>query len=129
MARPSKLTPALADQLETICDDQWSIKDACGTLGIDESTWRRWEASTAEDDLHVRFRTLATRVRASAGSKIDDLAWGTLRKVLEDPEVRASDLVAAASAILRLRTAHKVEVSGANGGAITLQSLHAKAVE
>jgi hypothetical protein len=119
MARPTKLNAALLDKLEEIADDQWTIKAAADAIDIGESTWRRWEADVAnEDDLAVAFRALAARVRAGAGAKLDDLAWGAIREVLEDPNASRAEKVQAATNALRLRTAHRVELTGAGGGPI-----------
>lgn len=115
MARPTKLTPALLTKLESIADDGLTLKEACRGLGIDEKTWRRWEAVASDDS---PFRPLAARVRAGMGSATDDMAWGVLREVAEDVEARASDRLAAAQAILRLRTAHRVELTGVGGGPV-----------
>lgn len=144
--RPSKLNATLLAKLDAIADDQWSIRDACDQLDIGETTWRRWEADDSADDLAVEFRRLAARVRAGAGAKIDDLAWGALREVLENdgewvegPDgereyVRGSSdatKVAAAAAVLRLRTAHKVELTGAGGGPVevSIEDARAKLLE
>lgn len=121
--RPSKLTRTLLDKLEAVADDQWSIKAAATSLGVSETTWRRWEADPSDEALLVEFRTLAARVRNGAGAKIDDLAWGALRSVLEDPMSRPGDKITAATNALRLRTPHKVELSGKDGDPIRLAHL------
>lgn len=116
--RPTKLDDALLETLDAIADNQWSIKDACAAIGISEDTWRRWEVSAHDDDLHVRFRGMAARVRAGAGAKVDDLAWGVLREVLQDEKAPRADRMTAATNALRLRTAHRVELTGKDGGPI-----------
>lgn len=118
--RPTKLSAALITKLEAIADDQWSIKDACNTLGIGETTWRRWEADPTPDPSPelAAFRSLAARVRAGSGDKIEGAAWGVLREVLEDVEAPRGERITAATNALRLRTAHRVEVSGPDGGPI-----------
>ena len=123
MGRPTKLTPKLLEQLDEIADDAMTIKDACADIGIDQAQWYRWLASDSDSDLIARFRQLALRVRESSGRKTDDLAWGVLREVAEDPEAKHSDRVAAASNMLRLRTPHRVEHSGPDGAPLTLSML------
>jgi len=115
MARPSKLTDDLLDQLDVIADDAWSIREACAALSIGEATWRRWEVDTAPTSLGSRFQQLAARVRHASGTKADELAWGVLREVMEDVSARPADRIAAATAALRLRTAQRVELTGRNG--------------
>lgn len=118
--RPTKLTRELLDTLELIADDQWSIRDACMAIGIGETTWRRWEADPTPDPdpLLVEFRALAARVRVGSGDKIEGAAWGVLREVLEDDKAPRAERITAATNALRLRTAHRVEVSGPDGGPI-----------
>lgn len=108
MAAPSKLDAALLAKLDQIADEGLTLAEVCNKLGIGITTWRRWEANES----NVEFRSMAARVRAGMGSATDDLAWGVLREVAEDTTCRPSDRLAAAQAILRLRTAHKIEVSG-----------------
>lgn len=110
--RPTKLTKALVAKLQTIADDGLALNEACRKLGISTEAWRRWENNGRDDELHTLFRGLAARVRAGMGSATDDMAWGVLREVAEDPLARPSDRLAAAQAILRLRSTHKVELSG-----------------
>lgn len=123
MARPTKLDEDLIAKLDEIADDQWSIKDACAAIGIGETTWRRWENSDSDDDLVAAFRRVAARVRSSSGEKLDQLAWGTLRGAMEDPGARVSDKVTAAAAALRLRTAHRVELTGRGGGPVESRTM------
>ncbi len=114
MAPKTKLTKALLTTLESIADEGLTLKEVCKQLDIDVKTWRKWEATQAHD----AFVPLAVRVRAGMGSATDDMAWGVLREVAEDSEARSADRLAAATAILRLRTAHKIELTGKDGGAI-----------
>lgn len=110
-ARP-KLTKALLKKLESVADDGLTIKEVCAEIGIAPRTWRNWESRAAEGGLLDSFMPLAARVRAGMGSATDDMAWGVLKEVAEDPLARPSDRLAAAQAILRLRSTHKVEISG-----------------
>ena len=126
MPPASKLDAKMVAKLEAIADDGMTLKDLCSKLGIGIPTWRRWEASDSDDQHVVAFRPLAARVRAGMGSAIDDMAWGVLREVAEDPLSRPSDRLAAAQAILRLRTAHRVEVTGKDGGPLEV-SIDARA--
>lgn len=116
--RPTKLSVNVLDQLEDIAGSVLTIKEACTKIGIDPATWYRWEANPNDTDELVRFRGLAARVRTGAGARTDELAWGVLRTEMENPEARPSDRIAAAQAALRLRTAHRVELTGADGGPI-----------
>lgn len=118
MSAHPKLTPQLLTKLDAIADDGLTIKEVCHHIGIAPRTWRNWEARTDSTDLLDSFRPMAARVRAGLGSATDELAWGVLREVAEDATARASDRVTAAQAILRLRTAHRVELSGRDGGPI-----------
>lgn len=118
MARPSKLTVALIAKLEPIAGNGWTLKQVCREIGIDDDTWRSWENREPGDDTHTRFLGLAARVRAGMGVAVNDLAWGTLREVIEDPDAPRADRIAAATNALRLQTAHRVELTGANGGPI-----------
>jgi hypothetical protein len=120
MARPSKLTEDVLYKLDEIADDGLTLTEVCQHIGIGLTTWRSWEATQPEDSA---FRGLAARVRAGMGSATDELAWGTLRQVMEDQSARPGDRVSAATAVLRLRTPHRVEHSGPNGGPVTLASL------
>ncbi len=118
MAPASKLTAVLVAKLDAVADDGLTIKEVCSAIGIEPRTFRRWEALEGDAPLLVSFRPLAARVRAGMGSATDDMAWGVLREVAEDGEARTADRLAAATAILRLRTAHKVELTGKDGGAV-----------
>lgn len=124
MAAPSKLTAALLTKLEAVTDQGWTLKAVCAHLGISDDSWRSWENRVPDegDDLHVRFLGLAARVRAGMGSATDDMAWGVLREVAEDPALKPSDRLAAAQAILRLRIPHRVELTGKDGGAVRLDA-------
>lgn len=122
MAAPSKLTTALCDKLDTVADKGWTLKEICRHLSISDDAWRNWENREPDGELHERFIGMAARVRAGQGSATDDLAWGVLREVAEDIEARHSDRLAAATAILRLRTAHRVELTGKDGGAVVFDS-------
>jgi transcriptional regulator with XRE-family HTH domain len=124
MARPTKLTSSLLAKLEEIADSGLTLKEVCHTIGVSESAWRSWEHREADGTPeHDAFLRLAARVRAGMGAATDDMAWGVLREIAEDPTLRSSDRLAAAQAILRLRTPHKHEHTGAGGGPITLTSL------
>jgi len=125
MARPSKLTAALLDTLEPIAQDAWSVREACAAIGVTEGTWRRWETSANGDELHVRFRELAERTRAASGLKVDELAWGVLRRVMEDESARDADRIAAAATALRLRNAQRVELTGRDGQPLEAAADHA----
>lgn len=118
MPRPSKLTEELLAELDATADTYWSISDACACLGISDFTWRKWrkqgeqdiEAGN-EDSLFSRFSLLATR---AGGPKRRQLAIGTLQSILEDPNARDSDKISAATTILRLDAARKVEALDAD---------------
>lgn len=127
MARPKKLTDELLTKLDEIAADGLTIKEVCTRIGISEDSWRRWELSDEKDELAERFRGLAARVRAGMGRATDDLAWGALREVLADASTRASDKIAAAATILRLRTAHRVELTGRDGGPVEVDASSARA--
>ncbi len=116
--RPTKLTPALLKKLEEVAGNGWTLKEVCYHIGISDDTWRSWENRESDTENHERFLVLATRVRAGMGAAIDDLAWGVLREAMDDPSVKAGDRITAATNALRLRTAHRVEVSGPDGGPI-----------
>lgn len=123
--RPSKLTPELLEQLEAIADDCWSIRDACERLDISERTWRHWAAGGG-GELVSAFLPLAARVRAGASEKTDELAWGALRRVLQDDTASHRDLIAAAGTVLRLRTAQRVELTGHAGGPVQVDAASAR---
>lgn len=120
MAAHTKLDEALIEKLDAVADEGLTIKEACRKIGIEPRTFRRWEALEGDEPLLVSFRPLAARVRAGMGSATDDLAWGVLREVAEDAKAKTTDRLAAATAILRLRTAHKVELTGKDGGAVAV---------
>lgn len=135
MSAHPKLTTELLAKLDKIADDGLTIKEVCSHIGISPRTWRNWEANTNSTELLDSFRPLAARVRAGMGTATDDLAWGVLREVADNTEARDSDRINAALAILRLRTAHRIEVTGRNGGhiqigpAIDLNQLTADEIE
>jgi len=130
MAAPSKLDDALVANLDGIADDGLTIKEVCKAIGIEPRTFRNWEARGATgEEPYDSFLPLAARVRAGMGSATDDMAWGVLREVAEDPQARASDRLAAATAILRLRTAHRVELTGKDGAPLTLAALAQRAAD
>lgn len=119
MAAPSKLNAALIKKFEAIVDDGLTLKELVGKLGVSDTAFRGWENREPDgSEVHASFVRLAARARAGMGSATDDMAWGVLREVAEDPLARASDRLAAAQAILRLRTAHKVELTGRDGGPV-----------
>jgi len=122
--RPTKLTPALLDKLDPIAADAWSIREACAAVGISEATWRRWEVSATADELHVRFREIAAVTRAASGAKVEELAWGVLRAVMEDDDARPADRVAAAGTTLRLRTPSRMELTGRDGVPVAAPPAH-----
>lgn len=140
MAAPTKLTKAMLEKLDEVADDGLTLKEVCAYLGIGTTTFYRWEAR----EEHEEFRGMAARVRAGMGSATDDLAWGTLRAVLEaegewveGPDGKqvyvhgttTSEKVAAAQAILRLRTAHKVELTGKDGGPVEIDDARNRLIE
>lgn len=116
--RPSKLTEELLAQLAEAAGSDATIKETCAMVGISQAAWYLWESRGGDDPLINRFVELAAQVRAGAGKRIDDRAWGVLGEVMADETARPSDRIAAASNALRLRTAHRVELSGPGGGPI-----------
>ena len=119
MAAPSKLTTALLGKLDDIADEGLTLKELVKKIGISDNTFRGYENREPDgSEEHAEFLRLAARARAGMGSATDDMAWGVLREVAEDCEAKTTDRLAAATAILRLRTAHKVELTGKDGGAV-----------
>lgn len=119
MAAPSKLDAELLAKFEAVVDEGLTLKELVVKLGISDNTFRGWENRDPDGtDEHAAFIRLAARARAGMGSATDDMAWGVLRQVAENPAARDSDRLAAAQAILRLRTAHRVEVTGKDGGPV-----------
>lgn len=127
MGAPSKLDAALIAKFEAVVDEGLTLKELVRKIGISDNTFRGYENREPDGtDEHAAFLRLAARARAGMGSATDDMAWGVLREVAECSEAKVSDRLAAATAILRLRTAHKVELTGKNGGPVEVDIAGAK---
>ncbi len=125
--RPSGLTEDLIQELEEKAASYWSINDACAMLGITDTTWRKWrkrgnaeieEWGEQEEECltaHARFARLAARVGAPRRRTI---CAGVLQTIIMDKDAKDSDRLQAALGLLRLDHTAKLEVTGADGGAL-----------
>lgn len=70
--RPTKLTPALRKQLVRMLEDGNPISASCASLGIDETTFRKWRArARSEDDPELaKFFVDIARARARGELKL-----------------------------------------------------------
>lgn len=126
MARPTKLTGALLTKLDAIADDGRSLADVCTHLEISQNTWRSWESASGDDALHAEFLSMAARVRARANTGMLDKCDGIILAALNAQDVPAAKKAELAIQYKRLVGTQRVELTGKDGGPVTVDVSGAK---